>query len=65
MSAPDTNLKKQEKRHAGPLIGIAGGLVLATIFLIAFLSFQVDPVEDGEAEMIDGVPQTEAITVDE
>ncbi|MEM7490543.1 MAG: hypothetical protein AAF390_15600 [Pseudomonadota bacterium] len=50
MSAPDTNLKKQEKRHAGPLIGIGAGLVFAAILLFTFLTFQADPVADGEPD---------------
>jgi hypothetical protein len=60
MSAPDTNLKKQEKRHAGPLIGMAGGLLLAAILLFALITYQVDPVEDGEPEAVVAVPSTEA-----
>ncbi|MGB3554981.1 MAG: hypothetical protein WBA25_10110 [Jannaschia sp.] len=58
MSAPDTNIEKQKKRHAGPLIGIGAGVVFAAILLFAFLSFQAGPVEDGEAE-VEGVPSTE------
>ncbi|MEM7709429.1 MAG: hypothetical protein AAF264_01495 [Pseudomonadota bacterium] len=50
MSAPDTNIKKQEKRHAGPLIGIGAGVVFAGILLFAFLSFQVDPAETEAGE---------------
>jgi hypothetical protein len=51
MSAPDTNLEKQEKRHAGPLIGIGAGVIFAAILLFAFLTMQVDPVEDGGPEV--------------
>jgi hypothetical protein len=50
MSAPDTNIDKQKKRHAGPIIGITAGLVLAGILLFVFLGFQVDPAEDGAPE---------------
>ena len=50
MSAPQTNLEKQERRHAGPLIGIAGCLAFAAILLVAYFGFIVEPVEDGDAE---------------
>ena len=46
MSAPDTNLEKQEKRHAGPLIGMAGGVILAIVLIVAMLFFLVG---DGDA----------------
>ena len=33
MSAPDTNIDKQTKRHAGPLVGIALAVVVAVAAL--------------------------------
>ena len=54
MSAPNTNVEKQSKRHAGPLIGMAGGVILALIFIGAMLFFLVS---DGEA------PRDDAATV--
>ena len=34
MTAPDTNTKKQAKRHRGPLIGMAAGVGVALVLLI-------------------------------
>ncbi len=47
MSPPDVNIKKQEKRHRGPLIGIALGIIAAGIlgFLILGEALQGD-IED-------------------
>lgn len=42
MSAPQTNLEKQRKRHLGPLLGIAFGLSLAV--LLAVSAFMVPGV---------------------
>ena len=38
MTAPDTNLKKQKKRHKGPLIGMAVAVTVAVLFLLWMLS---------------------------
>ncbi|UXX84016.1 hypothetical protein [Roseovarius pelagicus] len=35
MSAPDTNFKKQKKRHKGPLSGMALVVIFAAILLLA------------------------------
>lgn len=42
MSAPQTNIEKQKRRHRGPLVG----MVLVTIFGVAMLFFWLT----GEAE---------------
>ncbi|MEM7644364.1 MAG: hypothetical protein AAF366_17840 [Pseudomonadota bacterium] len=63
MTAPDTNLKKQKKRHAGPLIGFVAVVVFAGIILFAFLTFQADPTTDGDP-IADAEPE-EAVTVTE
>ena len=56
MSAPDTDLKKQEKRHFGPLLGISAGLVLAIVLIGAFVFTQVSPPEGEEAEAVETAP---------
>lgn len=38
MSAPDTNLNKQAKRHRGPLLGIIAAVVVAGILLLWLLT---------------------------
>lgn len=38
MTPPDTNLKKQKKRHKGPLIGMAVGVTVAVLLLGWFIS---------------------------
>lgn len=56
MSAPKTNLEKQERRHKGPLIGMGLGVAFAALLLFAFvtwLAYQGN--EPGEPEIqIDG-----------
>ncbi|MFO6463748.1 hypothetical protein [uncultured Jannaschia sp.] len=61
MSAPNTNLEKQEKRHAGPLIGIGAGVVLALVLLIAFIFFMGDAPGEGEADVV-ASPDVETVT---
>ena len=34
MSAPDTNIEKQQKRHYGPLLGIAAVLVAVGVGIL-------------------------------
>jgi hypothetical protein len=37
MSAPQTNLERQKRRHRGPLIGMAVGLIVVGILFVLFL----------------------------
>ncbi len=37
MSASNTNIEKQAKRHRGPLIGIAFALAWAAVLFVGFL----------------------------
>lgn len=50
MSAPDTDLKKQERRHWPSLIGISIGVIFAlgllTLFVIWVFAQGEDPGED-------------------
>lgn len=54
MSAPETNVDKQKKRHAGPIIGISAGLVFVAIILVAYLVYTSSPSTEGD----DPVPDT-------
>ena len=41
MSAPQTNLDTQERRHSGPITGIRAGLVFAGVLLVALIVWTV------------------------
>lgn len=51
MSAPDTNLKKQTRRHRGPLIGMALAVILAVAFLgwLLVRTLVVEPEQPAQA----------------
>ena len=46
MSAPNTNLEKQERRHRGPLIGITAGLAFVAVLLLGYVFFIATPAVD-------------------
>ena len=56
MSAPDTNVKKQEKEHKGPLMGMGAAIIWAVVLLAALMAWIVfngnDP--EGAETQIDG-----------
>lgn len=56
MSAPDTNIKTQEKRHKPSLFGIAVSLGFAAVLLTAFLFWLSanGNAPEGAAVQIDG-----------
>jgi len=45
MSASKTNLEKQKRRHAGPLIGITLALLVALALFLGFLIYTADTDE--------------------
>ena len=60
MSAPDTDVEKQAKRHAGPIIGITAGLIFGTIILVAYLFFIASPDDNTP----DNTPTGDAVQTD-
>lgn len=50
MSAPETNVEKQKKRHRAPLVGIALAVAAGVIFMAIWLVWATEegntPVED-------------------
>ncbi len=46
MSAPDTNIKTQERRHKPSLYGVKGALIAAGLILLALVIFNVFKTED-------------------
>lgn len=39
MSAPDTNIEKQAERHKGPLSGMPGAIILASVLFLGILGW--------------------------
>ncbi len=56
MSAPDTNIEKQQTRHRPSLMGIGLAVAFAAILLVVFLGwvFANGNVPDGAERQIDG-----------
>ncbi|UWR23647.1 hypothetical protein [Sulfitobacter sp. S190] len=49
MSAPDTNVSKQEKQHKPSLIGIKGAMLWGALMIAGLLVFNAMNAGDGEA----------------
>lgn len=57
MSAPDTNIKRQEKEHRGPLFGMGFALLWSTVLLIGLVVWVVYAGnEPGDGVAVDGSP---------
>lgn len=57
MSAPETNIEKQTRRHRGPLYGMAFVLAFAAVIFAAFLawtSYQSDPATPNDPAAVVG-----------
>ncbi len=56
MSAPETNVETQKKRHRGPLVGILAAVLLVAAVFVAFLAWTADDVDttmqDGGASAV-------------
>lgn len=50
MSAPDTNVDKQTRRHKAPLVGMVLAIIVVGVLVFAFLGRSADDnVEPGSA----------------
>lgn len=64
MSAPQTNIERQKRRHRGPLIGIIAGLVFVAVLFFFFLGDTATPddslLNEGTAPVVPQVvtPET-------
>lgn len=64
MTAPDTNLKKQKRRHWGPLVGMAVAVGVAVLLLLWLIGRTiggatdetVEPTTPPSAETSTGIP---------
>lgn len=66
MTAPNTNVEKQAKRHRGPLVGIVVVIVFAIIMAFVWAGgddLTDDDAQDGTAEVQDSLesPGTETV----
>ena len=43
MSAPQTDLERQKRRHRGPLIGIIAALIVAGLLFVVFFGDMISP----------------------
>ncbi|MBN9887460.1 hypothetical protein [Salipiger abyssi] len=67
MSAPDTNLKKQERQHRAPLWGIWAGLGIVVLLFLGWLGWVIAGGEAPEAQgtvMDDFTGQSEQVNED-
>ena len=67
MSAPNTNVEKQTKRHKTPLLGMGGAVIFATILFVGLLfwiSANGNEPEGAETqvEVVPGAGATEELT---
>lgn len=46
MSAPDTNIEKQTKRHKFPLVGMGGVVLLVGALFMGFLAWTFSQADD-------------------
>lgn len=66
MSAPDTNIKKQERRHRGPLGGMKLAVGFAAVLFVLWVAWLFfagdDPGDEAERNVVPGseVVETEA-----
>jgi hypothetical protein len=50
MSAPDTNIEKQEKRHKPALMGIKGAIGFGVLMVLVLLFFVIGNGRDDETQ---------------
>lgn len=49
MSAPDTNVERQEAKHRPALLGIKGAMLFGALMMIGLIGFNLANTGDGEA----------------
>ena len=56
MSAPDTNVEKQEKKHKAPLVGMVAvvGFALVLLVVLVFFVFGNGEEPDAAGAQVDG-----------
>tara|TARA_R110002072_G_scaffold18676_6_gene69703 strand:- start:2443 stop:2640 length:198 start_codon:yes stop_codon:yes gene_type:complete len=64
MSAPATNVEKQERRHKVPLMGLKGVVVIAALLLIGLVFYAVLQSDDRETDTLIEHTPTVGVIVD-
>ncbi|MDF1728190.1 MAG: hypothetical protein P1U53_10630 [Sulfitobacter sp.] len=68
MSAPDTNVKRQEKNHRPALLGIKGVMIFGAIMLLVIIWFSVMRGDDPSRDTVIGTEseqqQSDGVNVD-
>ena len=62
MSAPDTNIEKQEKHHRPSLWGVRGAMAIGVLILIGVVGYTFVVGSVGDGERSDGPTVTTAPT---
>ncbi len=66
MSAPDTNIEKQEQNHKASLMGIKGAMIFGALMLVLVIGFTMmnanDPEGDAGLNAEDGAAASTATT---
>lgn len=65
MSAPDTNIERQEKRHKPALLGMGGAVAFGAIMLLLIIAFGVMRGGDASIEEVYNEEGTAAGTATE
>lgn len=66
MSAPDTNIETQERRHQSSLMGIKGAMLFGALMMVLLGSYQLFVGSDASAYVDDTevAPQTSTVETD-
>lgn len=66
MSASETNIEKQTRRHKGPLVGMGLGVGFALVLLLVFVGYQayLGDEPDGAEVQIDGRTGAEVVATE-
>ncbi len=66
MSAPDTDVKKQEERHKAPLLGMGGAVLWSGVLLVALIIWVTmqgnDPSDDQVAPAVEATEGAATVT---
>ena len=60
MSAPDTNIERQEEQHKPALMGIKGAMIFGALMLIVIIGYSMLSSGDSGATAYEGEAATKA-----